>query len=901
MKKVKKIDLEEIFDQIKVRFKPEDINKFCKDEVVSKLIKKSVKEKNVELYDVFIQNKENIDAEKLLLISYMRGQERSEIIKSELLRKQGTELEIRNLKEELKEIENSLRIIKHKIKGLDIYIVIAIAKEGIIKKIKVISSKEIIYKEKFKDKEKINREIFEEIDKGDLEENVGMSYIIQCLETEDFLQVLPSDIASAVIYRINNNISKICEKQIEQLKQKENNHQINDEESMNLQRYIRENGMIPEARNSIKELFKYIDLERVLLLSIYRFENVLEKESEVGYKLPEQEVIFIKEMAEHVLQYVGKNTAISKDEVEYSYKDIKNLIKRINGNNGIYISKEKIQKSREELLNGSKSLDNIETPVLSLLELNKQEIEDIMCYHIENFAFGVEKLNYTEEQIIEKLIKNPEIISNELLTYLYSVERIKSNSIIQLYAEGLIDAEFFKEFSEETDISSEISLSKINEDYKKIKNNQEKNEADERILNSEIELYKIANLEEKSKDDLQDESNDLMYELAENFEDEKDILFYFENGLITLNTVAEWGGEELVEDLYQTSKITLQDIENLYQLGKLKQSIIEKIILETSPDYSNLINYMKLGYISEEKIIQIYMNGKIFDKDLEELAREGRVSVKSFQEFTLKRTKEQLEEVANIKFQPTLVNIPDRKVHLNLVEESEDNYQTSGYNVNSRTKTLIDPNARYEFLKLLGAKEAIAIIPDEENAFYNYEFFVIPNKEGELDINSVVIAERFYKDKEDPIEFSVDNATYFFQYKDLMVNSNLSKKEIAQEKENVVFTANHRAGSWAVSVLYRIAQTMASSDFKEYKKGDIRAERVINELLKLYSQEELKKILDMARRLDDTNEFIYEEVNSSYSQQRKKNVSNGETDDGEAHGGEANAKKCFDQTDDDQR
>jgi len=53
-----------------------------------------------------------------------------------------------------------------------------------------------------------------------------------------------------------------------------------------------------------------------------------------------------------------------------------------------------------------------------------------------------------------------------------------------------------------------------------------------------------------------------------------------------------------------------------------------------------------------------------------------------------------------------------------------------------------------------------------------------------------------------------------------MVNSNLSKKEITKEKENVVFTANHRAGSWAVSMLYKIAQTMASSDFKEYKKGD---------------------------------------------------------------------------------
>ncbi len=102
-----------------------------------------------------------------------------------------------------------------------------------------------------------------------------------------------------------------------------------------------------------------------------------------------------------------------------------------------------------------------------------------------------------------------------------------------------------------------------------------------------------------------------------------------------------------------------------------------------------------------------------------------------------------------------------------------------------------------------------------------------------------------------------------------MVNSNLKKKEMNQDRENIVFTANHRPGSWAVSVLYRIAQTMASSNFKEYKKGDQRAGRVIDELLKIYSQEQLKKILDMTGRIDDTNEFIYEEVNSTYEKTKK--------------------------------
>ena len=109
----------------------------------------------------------------------------------------------------------------------------------------------------------------------------------------------------------------------------------------------------------------------------------------------------------------------------------------------------------------------------------------------------------------------------------------------------------------------------------------------------------------------------------------------------------------------------------------------------------------------------------------------------------------------------------------------------------NKNKTLIDPNARYEFLKLLGAKEAEAVILDEDNAFYNYEFFVIPDSQGNLQEDSVVIAERFYEDKEQMDKFATDNATYFFQYKDLMVNSNLSKKEMTQDRDNVVFTATN--------------------------------------------------------------------------------------------------------------
>ena len=97
-----------------------------------------------------------------------------------------------------------------------------------------------------------------------------------------------------------------------------------------------------------------------------------------------------------------------------------------------------------------------------------------------------------------------------------------------------------------------------------------------------------------------------------------------------------------------------------------------------------------------------------------------------------------------------------------------------------------------------------------------------------------------------------------------MVNSNLSKKEMMQDKDNIVFTANHRIGSWAVSVLYKIAQTHSSLDFKEYTKGDKRAGRVIDELRKIYTDKQLNEILDMAKEIDDEQLYTYEEVNQNF-------------------------------------
>ena len=589
-------------------------------------------------------------------------------------------------------------------------------------------------------------------------------------------------------------------------------------------------------------------------------------------------IISVKAITSTVLEYLDKQVAIESKEINYTYEDAKNFIQRLDIDHNIYISKKSIEDLKERLLHGEDiaNLPEESMWILNQMEVTEDEIEEIIKTSKENFAFGIIALDLSEDEIVEYAEKFKENWSDKLRDYLVENHKLSIKSLFSLYYEGLIQPEFFKEFSEENDISSEINLQTINGLYRGIKNSEEKNEENIKKLNKQIELYKALNIEGKNKSEIEEQSNNVLYEIAEYFEDDEDILFYYHNGLLTLNTVADWSGEELIEKLYQQSEITFQELEALYSQHKISQPFIEKVILENQKlDYAELMAYIYLGYLSEDKVIDLYMQGRIFDVDLENMTRQGRITVQRYVQAISERTKEKLEENSKIKLE--LTNIPTKKeIHGIIIEKETDMPTDTSYKVAvGKNKTLIDPMARYQYLDLLGAQEAKAIIPDEDNTFYHYEFFVIPDANGELQANSVVIAERIWEDKEDQSKgLATENATYFFQYKDLMVNSNLSKKEMTKERDKVISTANHRIGSWAVSVLYRIAQTTKSSNLKEYKKGDERATVVIDELLKLYTEDQLGKILKMAGEIDDMQKYILEEV------------STGEANDGEVDGGE---------------
>lgn len=871
MSKISNMNMVEILNKINVDFNLGDIYKICSNKEVGDRVYELIAD-GKDFYEVLIDNEEYIDNEKLLMVIWLCNKEKikekeNEILNSSLLK---IPLNRTKIEQEIRDLKSNMQKIRKLSRDMDTYLTIVHNEKGLSKDITVISSREEILGFDLSEKEKHNRKKFDYIDKNLVEKNDedGMKYAIQSVEIGDLAKVLPFDIAKAAEYKITNNSMACGKEYIDKYKEKESKGKENDEEISNLDDEYKINILLPEMRDTIKQVLKYVDLEKLLLIEIYRLEREFDYVRLTNKTFPNEKLKAAKTVTTFLSNLIGKDIILENEDSIYTYNDAQNFIDRINAEKNIYITSEEAKTLKAQLLDGLNLEEASEETIIKaeMLSYTKDEFDTIMAGTKSGFEFGIIMQELSEEQIIEKAYQHKDKWSNALTKFFYSEGLLTIKSIIKLYSDGILNAEFLKEFSSENNISEELNLQKIHEKYLTFKNQKEPKQEEAEQLERLTELYKLINIQEKTPEELEEISNSVMYEIAENFEDEEDIIFYYENGLVTLETVADWSGENVIEELYNNSKITFEDLEFLYKSNKISKELIQRKISLDNMDYTTLITQIMSGYVSEKKIIDLYMEGKLFDTDFEKIALEGKIGIDQYYVATSKRTKEILEENARIKFKPILYNIPDKKIKMNVIDNTNTN---TNYSKNNKNKTLIDPNIRYEFLKLLGAKEAEAVILDEDNAFYNYEFFVIPDSQGNLQENSVVIAERFFEDKEIEDKFATDNATYFFQYKDLMVNSNLSKKDMVQNRDNVVFTANHRVGSWAVSVLYKLAETMSGDDFKKYKKGDERAGRVIDELHKIYSSEEIRKILDLAGRIDDTNEYIYEEINSGFGKSDK--------------------------------
>ena len=300
---------------------------------------------------------------------------------------------------------------------------------------------------------------------------------------------------------------------------------------------------------------------------------------------------------------------------------------------------------------------------------------------------------------------------------------------------------------------------------------------------------------------------------------------------------------------------------------------VKQLAYNEDISYEERMNLLEEGWIPEEEIFELYSKALIKEDDLLKLSQKCIISKNKTYNLINKTQLHDLEKHSNI-----ILEIDDTLKKIKRDNSLYNNEKEKSLVKNDKTTLIIDPNEREEFFSLLKAGKPDRVKISDNSPFYNYEFYIIPDESGKVNLNSVVIAERIYEEKEEHLlnnskkdkilKYATNNATYFFKYKDLIVLSNYLKKDDALKKsKNIIFKANHtiakdeKNGRWAADVIYGIAKTMLSSDLKDYSKDNQR-KIIIEKLNQVYNYDELIKILDKGSQID-SGEYICEVINDN--------------------------------------
>ena len=786
--------------------------------------------------------------------------------------------------------------------------------EGRYAEMEIVSSREEIDKEKIPTRNKLN--ILNEIDKADKATGKGLRAIVQLIKPEDFIHLIP-DVILVNNFRdvvLNNAALKETNLTLDDL----DDIRIKDRNSYeDIFNQLGNDDIAIEMREHIIKHIKFIDIDKLLLLSLNKLEQYVETKElkKEDFNSFYQMCCFIFAKIENAKSSIDthielddstweevKNSFDSKIiDLHYSAKDAEKFICRLSEKG--YISKEEFNIFRDELMLGKKKISDFSNEIIYAMELSSEELDKITQNNPEN-AIALIELNKMKEETILKVYKDEDQIDDVVANYIIKNGKIGAKTAMQLCCEGKISLEVFKDLDDYSEFISKLTIKDIMDKYCDLKS--EKKFEDKPELSNMIELYKIFNIEGKSKEELEKEYECIMDEFSKTFENDNDILYFFEHGLLPIDIVAEWCDESKIEEIYNQGKVKIDGedgLVGLYSRGKIKKELFEKIILNANLSFEQLFEYMKKKQISTEGIISIFKDSDMYRTDLERNAKElldSKIISQYVYDQLIQRDLKDLEEKAGHGITereamkqlrgceiPWEIQISKKEVREHFKKEETDKPipPTDG----GKSNKIISPIARYEFLKLLKCN-----IPNisyekigEENPFYDYNFYIIQEEIlGEEPLrDAIIIIERFFKDREKAMEdahgdmetalnnvdnWAKDNATYIMNYEDYLVLQGkqkelqeTKKRSVVREVEGAIYTANHRSGSWGISVLYKIAQAKAGKSFKKYK-GEERSKQVIDWLRTLYNPEELDRILDFARPLDDREEYTYEEKNGTY-------------------------------------
>lgn len=879
MKKLAKMNLKELLDSTDLLMHLSDILYFCDDvETINEFVNSTRKNPDLnykEIKDFLIKHENKINKQRLLLLIVKNYSDNIQLIDSIL--KDNTYKSKNNKSETLELIiqkqkqEKNLNIAKKIGKGMDESFAFYFYNTGTNEyDIKIIDSKELI--DGIKTKSSANLKRFKEIDedfiKDDETKTIGLEYFLQSIVISDFNNIFPNEqigdnMRTLILENqvIKNNIKTRTE--LETLKNE------NYDEYENLIEKTQFHNILSDMKNLLRKYIKYVNIDNLLAISAYRFEESLENDL-IPYEKANDVKIILNKLIRHiknntVFQFSlqdRKDNSYDLKDIEYSVSDIKNFINRFTDDS--YIKKSQIEEYKNKINSEELTLLDLDPQYVKIC-FSPSELENIAKLNSQNLQYVSTILQWNKDKILNN-IKFQKNCPVELLKDFMTKKIIYPNDIISLYKDNIIDIEYIKNLKEYSNFSNEISTSELislYDNYNKNKSQENNSTNYTRYLNLYKEILLNDNPKETEKYSLK-----LMEQMVENY-DKKHIDThitqleeFYKQGLLTLNTIIEWNDPSVIEtfltDLYKENIIQLNDVKKFVKNGNLPFEYIKQLVWEENINYEERLKLLEEGWIPEEEIFELYSKALIREDDLLKLSQKSIISKQKTLDIINNTQLQDLEKYSNI-----VLVIGDELQKIKRDDSLYFNEEKNTSSKSSKTKLMIDPNEREALFSLLKAGKPNKVEISETSPFYNYEFYIIPDESGKVNLNSVVIAERIYEEKEEhiknlnkTIKYATDNATYFFKYKDLMVLSNYLKKDDAiKETKNIIFKANHtlandkRNGHWAANVIYGVAKTMLSSDLKEYSKDNQR-KIIVEKLSKVYTYDELGKILDKGSSID---------------------------------------------------
>ncbi len=891
MSKISNKSLEQIFEVTNFILAVSDVAYFCSDtDTLSELVNYTSNKKlyGNDLKDFLIQHQNTIDKEKLVLIMAFHYKqqinnlnEKLQIITAsfpKILQNEETfdiQNEILGFEHEISLMKNCLENCKKLLKDVNTSIAITYYnKENKQNELIILDSRKINGNSNFNKSNQRNlkrlQKIDEDLKQKDEDNESGMEYMLQPMIFTDLNEVFPDDQFGYSIRSVllQNEIikSKIkTQDELNELKANNYNEYLDITENVNI------DSILKDTKDILEKYAQYVDIDKLITICSYRYYEALENNTikPEFYKtvadILQTVLPYIKDTKKrfHFTLQLPNSETNEMEDISYGVKDIKNCLAQFTEDE--YLTTKYIDTKRKEIFSKEINLQELNPTYVDVIFTPKQ-LEDAAKLSDENLLYVAMKLNWNRNKILQSIITK-KCCGTDILMNFISNQNLLPNDIIQIYMQNIISLEQVSQINGQFDLSSGLNSYELIQYYK---NSIEKDstDADKEKYLKYLNIYKEILITDKSELDINNQSNELMEKIVENYDYKttedylNQLKHFYKQGVLTLNTVLDWNDEliikDFVTDLFKEDVIDLKDVQYIIKNRKLSFEYVDELVWKPDITYEERIKILEEGWIPEETILNLFSNALIREQDLLKLVDMSIINKSNAENIISKTSLQDLEEHSDI-----VLYIDDT---VKKIKRETDIYGNGDHSYVAKSKVprlIIDPNERMELFNLLGVGIPDEVHINKTNPFYNYEFYVMPDESGKVTLNSVVIAERIYEvkeenltDKDTIMKFATDNATYFFKYKDLMVLSNYMKKQnVVQEKKNVIFRANHalasehRIGHWGASVIYGIAKAMLSSDLTEYTKEDQR-KIIVEKLLQVYGYDQFKKILDKSLEID---------------------------------------------------